>query len=365
MTDHRTSAEIEREVERDRASLAGTLDELKDKISIDSIVQRGMAELREHGGDIGASVSRAAKDNPVALALTGIGLAWMIFGNPAADRSRRDGRREEFGRQDQGRYGLSGGYDSRPGPGRNMITDDSGPAWARMPHEDHDSDSAGMTDRARAAYSSASDKVSDTAQSLRSGMQGTADTVRDRAASLRERLMQGTEDLTEEGRARVLAARERAHEARQSASAGLRKGTDRATDLFEEQPLIAGALALAVGAALGAALPRTRFEDEHYGAQSDALIDEAERIYAEERAKLGAVASAAMNEARDVAQELRSDVESAAQEVKQDADRSAPSGNAVQDAGQTIKERAQDAGQRIAGAARDEAEEQKLGTPRS
>lgn len=62
----------------------------------------------------------------------------------------------------------------------------------------------------------------------------------------------------------------------------MQKQTDALTrqlgSLFEQQPLIAGALAFAAGAALGAALPHTREEDKLVGKQGDKLRSEAAHV---------------------------------------------------------------------------------------
>ena len=77
--DSRNPEEIEREIERERAGLADTLDDLQDRFSVEGIARQFSDQFREHGGDWGRSISDAAKRNPVALALTGAGLAWMMF----------------------------------------------------------------------------------------------------------------------------------------------------------------------------------------------------------------------------------------------------------------------------------------------
>jgi hypothetical protein len=60
---------------------------------------------------------------------------------------------------------------------------------------------------------------------------------------------------------------------------GLQSQTDQLTrqisSLFDQQPLIAGALAFAAGAALGAALPHTAAEDQVLGEQADKVRDKA------------------------------------------------------------------------------------------
>ena len=132
--------------------------------------------------------------------------------------------------------------------------------------------------------------------------------------SLRERLAQGTEDLTEEARVRVIAARERAVAAGREMTRQAHHAQDRGIDLFERQPLIVGAIAFAVGAAIGAALPRTRIENSTFGATRDDLVAEAERIYEEEKNR----ARAAVKEAGADAQQAVKDAAGAAQDELKD-----------------------------------------------
>ncbi len=167
---------------------------------------------------------------------------------------------------------------------------------------------------------------------------------------MRERLSEGTEALGEQARERVIAARERAMDAWQATGRYSQYGRERAVDMFEEHPLVAGALALAMGAAIGASLPRSRTEDAYMGETSDALFDEAERIYAEEKEKLGKVAEAATDEAKNIARE-----------TKADADNKADADSAAQDVANKAAEKAKASGKRVADAAKSEADKQKLG----
>lgn len=370
MADHRSSEDIERGLAEDRAGLNDTLDDLRGKLSLDEVIRQATEQFREHGGDIGTSVSRAVKKNPMALALTGVGLAWLILGD----------------KRDTTRQGSSGHAD-RPcaatqapeqggGPGTRASStttfghqtvdehQDDTPSWVRdVDHGDDTSHSSGAgalggSDEQRGTLSNA-------AHSLRSGAQHASDAVGERTQAMRDRITHDTEQLSEEGRKRVIAARERAQEARSSAMAGARRGKDRSLDMFEEQPLIAGALALTVGVAIGAVLPRTGFEDEHFGAQSDELIHEAERILSEERAKIGAVGGAAMDEARDIARETKASVDEAAGRAKSEADRAATGETAAQEMADKGKQGIQNAGQRITDAAGKEADKRDLGKLRT
>ena len=334
MTDHRSPEEIERQLEKERAGLAEDLDDLREKFSVDTMVRQAADQIRAHSGDIGTAVSRAVKENPLAIAVTGVGLAWLIFGDKSSGRTMRDhddhyDRYKDRRRDNYDPYAgqssyYAGSRSSSPAMGGTRrsggMHNSDLPAWARSTdstyHQNDDSHGS----------SSVKERLSDASDAARNKLHDTADSVQDRAKALRERLSHGTEQLSEEGRARVLAAREKAHHAREAAMTRINEGRDKAVDLFEEHPLIAGGLALAVGAALGAALPHTRFEDEHFGETSDELFHEAERIFAEEREKLGSAMKETADDAADkVAQEVRNTAETATRTGTQAGQGSQPS----------------------------------------
>ena len=432
--DTRSPEEIERDIERERAGLTDTLDSLQSKFSIESMARQVSDQFQKHGGDIGQSITDAVKRNPIGLALTGIGLAWLMMGDrtvqaaPYGDRYRddrigsgvrdydrdddasRSGSRVDTGRSGSRSYrayepsggsSSSGSYAGSSGsggssygsgssgsgssyPGRSSYSggssysgasrsQDNLPSWARDDRGQSDQRGMGakvgdamsgardamgnaadsVSDAASNAVSSVSDATSGASDRARGLAQSASDTVQDyassavsRAQALYDRLSEGTENLSDEARQRVMAARERALDMRDAAMDYTRQGATRARDLIEEQPLIGAAIALAVGAAVGAALPRSRMEDEYFGERSDELFHEAERIYEEEKQKLVAVAGAATDEARNIANEVRTNAENAA-----------PGGSVSQ----AIVDKARSSAERIADAARSEADKQNLG----
>src|SRR5690606_23877580 len=60
-----------------------------------------------------------------------------------------------------------------------------------------------------------------------------------------------------------------AEEARRRAAYYSRYTRRRVDHMMDDHPLVMGALALAIGAAIGGALPRSRIEDEYLGEYSD------------------------------------------------------------------------------------------------
>ncbi|MGJ8545959.1 MAG: DUF3618 domain-containing protein [Sulfitobacter sp.] len=352
----RSPAEIEREIERERAGLTSTLDDLQDRFSVESIARQFSDQFREHGGDIGRSVSEAVKRNPVALAVTGAGLAWLMLGDKTRDL--RPAPRPEAPRPAGRALGPQPGNSRTPQQpyysGRKTDPSEA-PDWARASDADDGSNRDGATAKLRSAAStagenvsnaahSAADRASDAGKSIADGARDMASTAQERAAALRDRLAEGTESLSQEARDRVIAARERAVEARAAANSYARQTRDRAADVYDDQPLVAGALALAVGAAIAAALPRSRVEDAYLGDHSDALISEAERVFAEEKQKLGKVAKAATAEAKSVAQDVSDEASNLASTALDKA-----------------KGTAKHSGERIADAAESEAKKQNLG----
>lgn len=372
-SDTRSPAEIERDIEREREGLSDALNDLQQRFSVETIARQVTDQFREHGGEIGRSVSEAVKRNPVALALTGVGLAWLMLGDrsaPAPDdrgyrgRGYNDDRDDGYpdaavypghapGAPSTAPRSYQGTTPQRTSSGRSGAGDHL-PSWARSGQEAGNRVSGAASSAAEAARRAgstvarhgkdAAGAASEAGGSAAGHVRDLASDASDRASALRERLAEGTESLSEEAKARVIAARARALEARDRAMDYSRASRERAADMYEAQPLVAGALALALGAAIGAALPHSRLEDEYLGDYSDELIEEAERIFAEEKDKLSKVARAATDEAKRVAGEAR-----------QEAD------DAAETAGQAVADKAKEYGQRVADAARDEAKKQDLG----
>ncbi|NNL73880.1 MAG: DUF3618 domain-containing protein [Silicimonas sp.] len=419
--DTRTPDEIERDIERERAELARTVDELQDRFSPEAVIREISRGFREHGGDIGSAVTRSVKQNPVGLALTGVGLAWMMFGRSfegdddrTVSRSReydsiggddlselRRTRKRALGEAADADWEDTGdarSYSSaygRSDPRRGRVATHrsygSYPDWARHDLDDYDDDGRSMGDRASDAASavgdaasgaadgvkstagsaaaavgsgarSAGQSVSDAGSRVADGARSAADSASraaqrtaDRAARARNRLARGTEELSEAARERVVAARAKAMHVAQRAERAAREnyvaGRDAASDFIEEQPLVAGALALAVGAALAGALPRTRQEDELLGETRDDLFDDAERIFHEERRKAERVANAALDEAGKIADEKRSEI-----------DKAAPGNKSAVEA---VADEARDVGRRVKDAAESEADRTGLGKPKT
>jgi len=301
--DTRSPAEIESDIERERHRLSDTLDEVQNRFSVEYVARQFTDQFSEHGNEIGRSVSDSVKKNPIALAVTGIGLAWLIFGNGRAqpELGRNDAVKVSHNREAD--LHLSRGTSTAYAPTQEGQT--SGtlraagrlPEWAKRaktisgPQVSRTTDQnsgPGLADKASGGIGAVSDKV-------KAGRETAADQIQ----NLRQRLSEGTDNMSESARERIVTAREHAMNAYDQVSNATQRGRSQIGDLYDKQPLLVGALGLAIGAAIGAIAPRTRTEDDLMGEHSDHLFAEAERIYDEEKSKLRDVSKETMAEAKN------------------------------------------------------------------
>ncbi len=359
MSDTRTPDEIEKDLEQNREGLQNTLVALQETFTPDAIFRSLTDNVGRHGGDFGKSVADAAKGNPLALAVTGIGLGWLMFGHGPSASQIEDGARRTGdsggsmfgGGQSDGTRMFGGGRKTGYGEDadahigtRGPVPEGDGPNW----YSGNRGPSAGQ--RMRAGLHNSQRDASE-----------AVGRVRERSSDMARRLSEGTEHMNEQARERIISAREQAILAREQAGRGVRQGADRATDFFDEHPIVAGALAFAVGAAIAGSLPRSRYEDEQFGAESDRLYADAERVFAEERAKAERVAGAALDEAKSVSDEVRAEADAAARDAKDKADRDTRGKGSAADA--AVK-KTEDSARRVAQAAEQQAKKEDLGPSR-
>lgn len=370
MADDRKPYEIEREIEIERAQLAASLDALTDKLSPDAMVRSVTDQVQRHGGEFSANLMRTVKNNPTAAILAGAGIAWLMASSGKRERVVEHDRFSRRASLDGGPYvdsdydddvetvgligsssddayddgdGTDGPYSAARTPTYASGASEGGsryPSGGRVGYARTDSrpTARGFADTYPADDFTA--RVSAADRAMRAGERGTTgyyeydedegsslaakaqgiwerasmsvqngwQSAIARASDLRDNLMEGTEGMDTEGQDRVARARATAYAAQAKAEMMARRARREASGFFYEQPLVTGALAIAAGAAIGAALPRTRREDEAFGAYRDQLFEEAERVYSEERARLEAGASAALREAKQVAVDAKEQI---------------------------------------------------------
>ena len=98
MTD-KSSREIERDLEQERAELRDTIDEVFNRMTLESAWDRAGVYMRENHEEFGQTLGRVIKEKPLAVGLVAIGMAWIMFGSPAT-AGRRPSQKQSFRRAD-------------------------------------------------------------------------------------------------------------------------------------------------------------------------------------------------------------------------------------------------------------------------
>jgi hypothetical protein len=282
----RSSAEIERDVERTRASVAGTLDELRNRLNPSQLVDQAVDQARDYlrgsgGTDFVRNLGGALRDNPLPVALIGTGIAWLLLSGGRGASS-------------------SSAAPDRADPGPRLLPAPSHASGSSSDGSVTDSEArvaASARTRVSAALDSAGESVGQAASAVGDAASGAVDAVSGAASRLADgvggavqavaSLGSSTAERTGDG---LGAAGDRITSAAQE---GLR-GLDR---LANAQPLLFGALGLAVGAVLGAVLPRTQAEDELMGEARDALAGRVGESVRESVEEVRAVAGEGLGQA--------------------------------------------------------------------
>jgi len=219
------------------------------------------------------------RQNPLPATLAGIGLAWMLMNRSSASSRRRH---EKSGGGGVRTFPIP--YEMDAYADRENANDNWGVTAAARSAEHRAGQAA---DRLGTAVGHAAQGVSEAATQAAQGALETANRV---VASTSER-------AGALGRGAYHAADQLAHQAHDVAGRVAETARSQATRLEEGiqatlrgNPIAVGAAALALGAAIGIALPRTRPEDELLGGTRDEVIHRA-RDMAQDAANAVAQAS--------------------------------------------------------------------------
>jgi hypothetical protein len=210
-----------------------------------------MTEVLERSSSFVRDLGEAARENPVSAVLIGMGALWLFGGGAfAIARSTAD---------------------------RTAADDDD---W--MPN------SPGGVSRGRNA-------AVDSGSKLGANVTSAAEKLKTNASA-------AIESASRFGREQ---AKTVSHYARSIPDSGAEMvGSFRAslTELFESQPLALGAIGLAIGAGIAAAVPVTKTESEYLGEASDTFKEKVKQFADEQSTRAGEVANEALKSAAEEAQ---------------------------------------------------------------
>lgn len=219
----KTSAELEREVEDARGRIDQTVEALKDKMQPKEMFDEATRMMGGASNKVLTTAVEQLRENPIPIALIGLGVAWL-----AISQTRRHGPSAD-GYRGSGYYPTYEGYDEEET----------------------------LRARVKAKAEAAKAKLADTAEKAKAKLSDAQHQAADGVTGLRGK------------------AGEYAHLAQEKAGEYGRVARQRFDDTLETEPLVIGAIGLAVGAAIGAALPSTTAERRYFGPARSKVADRA------------------------------------------------------------------------------------------
>jgi ElaB/YqjD/DUF883 family membrane-anchored ribosome-binding protein len=252
-----TAPEVEaltQDIEQTRDEMSGTVEAIADRLDPANIVQDAKQTVREAtvgkveemannvaetasgfvddarytAQDAGTGILETVKRNPIPAAMAGIGIGWLLTHRSSGqssraswERARWTGSDRQFSRFDDDQSGR-GGYGS--------------------------GSDASMSDRASGAVEQVGQQASQFADTVGSKVSGVADQARSTAGQIPDQF------------------------------GGMARDAQwNAQRMVEQNPLAVGAIAVAVGAAIGMALPETQTEQRILGPAAEKAISTAEQ----------------------------------------------------------------------------------------
>jgi hypothetical protein len=299
--DDRSAAEIEREVEETRARLTGTVEQIKERVSPGQVAEQAMDWLRGSGGkEFLGNLGGAVRDNPVPVLLVAAGIGWLALSGNRGHAATRYTSAPRL-REPAAYPGESYGADTYAGGPAYVGSDDMG-ASTYGSTRSGSSSSAGssMGSQVGETASDLRDRAGDLASRAADTAGEAWDSVKGAAASLADSAASAGQGVADRASQAWSGATDRAsHLADRAGRMGSDAGRGVA-GLVEAQPLLLGALGVALGAALGAIIPGTDAEDRLMGEQRDRVADQLQEL-----------AGDAYEQARGAAQEHLGKVEGA------------------------------------------------------
>ena len=260
-----SASAIRADIERTRERLGATVEALGAQLNPSNLKQRVKDSVREatigkvqHMAsntteritETGRGLAQVIRDNPLPAAVAAAGLGWLIL----SSRDQRETRR--FAGVDPYEFGNSG--------------------------------------------ESGQSKVRETVRNI-------AGTVADKAHDLTERAGEATQRVVDKAREAGEIVAEKADAAVHNVQARTSSGTRRLGNQFEDTPIGMGAVALALGLAIGMSVPATRKEAALMGDARDKLLDKTRERVADTAQKVERVVERALPEVKTVVRDAARD----------------------------------------------------------
>jgi len=295
------TAAIRANIEQTRSEMSSTIDAIQERLNPEHLKDQVKEQVKEQFEEAKATVREATigkaedmvrmaeqrvddarltlietiRQNPLPAAMVGIGLGWLFMNRRSPEPSYRQ-------TPYTGRYGANG-------------SGDYGRDWRRSEYRGdqrtygRDYDHENVLEQGQRAVGDTVSRVQDAAGHMASQAQEKVEGIAERAQDSVEHV--------------VNQAQETAGNLRHQTHYQAQRFEARFEQVLYETPLAVGAIALALGTAVGLAAPQTRQENEFMGEARDSLVEKAQEVAQDTVEKLQRVAGQVVDEAQSTAKE--------------------------------------------------------------
>lgn len=326
---------IRRQIEHTRTQMEHTLNAIGERMTPEALIDQAKASVREAASErisdmkyqasnkvdgMTNSLSQTIRDNPLPVALIGLGLGWLwksgrdqSNGGPYGYDSRRGTRDDDYG------YYYDTDESNRLHDTRDRMGDMAREAEYRASRmarktEHRAAEVAGAAREAghraseavQAAGEAVSDQMSDIAESAENAVYRTGEAIGETAENIQERVGETAEAVQQRAERAKAEAQRLRYEAERRGRMAVRRTGRTFSESMDENPLMVAAIAALAGAAVGASMPATRYENQLFGETRDQLLDETKTRAQDAVGRVQAVVEdtqrAVVNEAKESAQ---------------------------------------------------------------
>lgn len=283
---------IRRQIDYTRVQLGSTINAIGERLSPDNLIQQAKSSAREATvgrikdmtneanrkvEGVSTSLGQTVRENPLPVALIGLGLGWLWMSSRNKTYEYPDNR---FVYRSQGYYPE---YDEngRLIEAREWVEDAAQAAERKANQVKHRAGEvaenvsetvSGVAHRAGEAVQNLGEAVTDTTHRAGESATRTINRAGETISEATDTVQERVGETAERARHEAERLRRKAQWRSQMAVNRTKRGF---WDSLEENPLVVGAVVAMAGAAVGASIPATEYENQLLGQTRDRLLDEA------------------------------------------------------------------------------------------
>lgn len=251
-----TTQQIAAEIEQTRAEMSETINAIQERLSPQHLADQAKDAVYEAtigtAKGVGSNMLETIKQNPLPAAIAALSIGWLFRKSSGMNNQSQSGNRQ--GRQSYQQYQPYEQYAYEP----------------RYRSAAYDDRSAGITDRVGDVAENVKERVGDVAGNVKDQAQHVASNVRNQAEHYGDQAMEQVEEAR-----------------------------DWLQQTMHTNPMALGAVALALGTAVGIALPGTPVENRVMGEARESLVEKVQETASQTIDKVQNVAKEVVSTAED------------------------------------------------------------------